>query len=86
MAEQGINIQVKVSTWKELNSLKEYGESFNDVIKRLIQNPVNVSSETQHKINQAMEDYGVSSLSELLEMLMERLSGKEEVNEQKSSK
>ena len=60
-----------------------------EIIKRLIQNlqnPVNVSSETQQKIKQAMKDYGVSSLSELLEMLMESLSGKEEVKEEKSSK
>jgi len=34
MAEDTTTIEVKKSTWQELNALKEPGDSFDDVIRR----------------------------------------------------
>jgi predicted CopG family antitoxin len=36
MPDNATNIQVKRDTWKELNLRKEPGESFDDVIQRLL--------------------------------------------------
>ena len=34
-------IQISTETWKKLNSLKDVGDSFDDVIKRLIEEQKN---------------------------------------------
>lgn len=36
MADDGTNVRVSNENWKRLNSMKEPGESFDDVIGRLL--------------------------------------------------
>lgn len=55
MTEDDVNIRIKRDTWKRLHNRKEPGDSFNDVLQRLIEeseesgekgNPTRMTPET----------------------------------------
>ena len=71
MSRDVTSIEIKKSTWKELNQAKEPGDSFDDVIQRLLHAPEEQPEELPEDVDEAKvcPDCGevFGSVPELLE-------------------